>query len=149
MRNSEDQTYTVNSPAVQGHLNIIQAVIQRMASNSTSCKAWSITIVSAILVLVVDKGEPKYALIAGIPTILFLLLDAYYLGLERCFRNSYNEFIEKIHLGNVSNLDLLAINPGELSFKAVFKSMFSFPIWSFYLSLGIMIILEMLIVFPS
>lgn len=146
---SDNQTYSGNSLAVQAHLNIMQAVIHRMASNSASCKAWCITIVSAILVLVVDKGESKYALIAGIPTLLFLVLDAYYLGLERSFRNSYNQFIEKIHIGNVSSMDLFSITPEEPNIIVVFKSMCSFPIWAFYLTLGIMIILEMLIVFPS
>ncbi|MGN2393596.1 hypothetical protein ACTFO6_19145, partial [Pelomicrobium sp. G1] len=76
---------------MQAHPSIAQAVIQRMASNSASCKAWCITLVAAILVIVADKGKPKYALIAVIPTVLFLVLDAYYLALERCFRVSYNE----------------------------------------------------------
>jgi len=28
------------SPSIQTHLGILQGVIQRMASNSSSCKAW-------------------------------------------------------------------------------------------------------------
>ena len=46
------------SPSIQTHLGISQGVIQRMADNSTSSKAWCITIVSAILVIVADKGKP-------------------------------------------------------------------------------------------
>ncbi len=105
--------YPEDSPAVQAHLSITQAVIQRMASNSASCKAWCITLVSAILVIVADKGKPNYALIAGIPTILFLILDAYYLALERCFRDSYNSFIDKLHGGRVATSDLYAVTPTE------------------------------------
>ena|SRR3989338_243886 len=55
-----------NSQAVQSHLTILQAVIQRMANNSSSSKAWCITLVSAILVIVADKGKPQYAWIAVI-----------------------------------------------------------------------------------
>ena len=93
--------YGENSQAVQAHLSITQSVIQRMASNSTSCKTWCITLVSAILVVVADKGKPRYALIAVIPTVLFLVLDCYYLALERMFRRSYNSFIDKLHQGEV------------------------------------------------
>ena len=52
------------SPSVHAHLSILQSVIQRMASNSTSCKTWFITVVSAILVIVADKGKPNFAFIA-------------------------------------------------------------------------------------
>lgn len=47
-----------NSQAIQTHLEITQSVIQRMAVNSASCKTWCITLVSAILVIVADKGKP-------------------------------------------------------------------------------------------
>ena len=80
------------SSAVQAHLTILQGVIQRMAENSRSCKVWCVTLVSAILVLVARTGEPHHALLALAPALLFLLLDAYYLALERAFRNSYDAF---------------------------------------------------------
>jgi hypothetical protein len=64
------------SASVQAHLQILQSVIQRMASNSTSCKEWCITIVSAILVLIADKGKPELVWLALFPTFLFLALDA-------------------------------------------------------------------------
>ena len=61
-----------DSQAVQSHLGILQNVIQRMASNSSSAKAWCVTLVSAILVIIADKGKSEYALIAVMPTLLFL-----------------------------------------------------------------------------
>jgi hypothetical protein len=44
--------------------------------------------VSAILVIAADKGKPQYTLIGVIPTFLFLVLDTYYLSLEKRFRGS-------------------------------------------------------------
>lgn len=145
---SEDRTYREESPAVQAHLGIAQAVIQRMASNSASCKAWCITLVAAILVIVADKGKPTYALIAAIPTLLFLVLDSYYLALERCFRNSYNEFIDKVHEGRVVAADLYAVTPRGPLATAFAQSIGSFSIWPFYVTLGVMIWLSMWIVIP-
>lgn len=145
---SEDRTYREESPAVQAHLGIAQAVIQRMASNSASCKAWCITLVAAILVIVADKGEPTYALIAVIPTLLFLVLDTYYLALERCFRNSYNEFIDKVHANRIVAADLYAVTPKGSLLKVFAQSLASFAIWPFYVTLGVMIWLSMWIVIP-
>jgi|SRR5271157_4079459 len=143
-----DRKYGEESPAVQSHLNISQSVIQRMASNSTSCKAWCITLVAAILVIVAGKGKPSYALIASIPTLLFLILDAYYLALERCFRRSYNDFIDKVHNGHIVAADLYAVTPTGPLVKAFGQSLLSFSIWPFYLTLGIMIWLTMWIIIP-
>jgi len=146
---SDERRYSEESPAVQAHLGITQAVIQRMATNSTSCKAWCTTLVAAILVIVADKGKPSYALIAGIPTLLFFVLDAYYLALERCFRNSYNEFIDKVHSGRVVASDLYAVEPKGLLLKMVFQSLGSFSVWPFYLTLGAVIWLAMWAVIPT
>ena len=110
-----------------------------MATNSGSCKAWCITLVSAILVIVADKGKPDYALIAGVPTILFLVLDTYYLALEKGFRESYNIFIKKLHGGQVTSSDLYAVTPHGPVLKSFGKSLLSFSIWPFYLTLGGMI----------
>lgn len=137
----ENNKSDVNSQAVQSHLSITQSVIQRMATNSSSCKAWCITVVSAILVIVADKGNSQYAFIAIIPNVLFLVLDTYYLALEKMFRNSYNDFIKKLHDNKIDSSDLFAVVPKGSLFKTFFKSILSFSIWPFYLTLLIMILL--------
>ena len=136
-----------NSQAVQSHLTIYQNVIQRMTSNSASAKAWCITLVSAILVIVADKSKPQYAMIAYIPTLLFLVLDTYYLGLEKGFRNSYNDFIRKLHKGKIESDDLFAVLPKGNMFGLFFKSLISFSVWPFYLTLIIMIYIAKCLVF--
>ena len=143
----DERMYCEDSPSVQAHLGIVQSVIQRMASNSASCKAWCITLVAAVLVIVADKGNPAYALIAAVPTLLFLALDTYYLALEGCFCDSYNEFIDKVHNRRVVATDLYAITPKGLLPKFA-HSLRSFSIWPFYTMLALMIGLSMLIVTP-
>jgi len=130
---------TESSQSVQAHLGIMQSVIQRMASNSSSSKAWCITLVSAVLVIVADKGHPEFSWIAIMPTLLFLLLDAYYLSLEKSFRNSYNVFIKKLHDHKLKADDLYLVKPTGSIFKLFFSSLISFSIWPFYLLLLIMI----------
>ena len=144
---AEAEKYKENSQAVQAHLGMTQSVIQRMASNSASCKAWCITLVSAVLVIVADKGKPQYALIAIIPAFLFLILDTYYLALERMFRQSYNNFIEKLHGGEVVTSDLYAVIPSGNHIKTFFESLLSFSIWPVYLTLiGMILIVKTIII---
>jgi len=124
-----------NSQAVQAHLGITQSVIQRMAANSASCKAWCIALVSAILVIAADKEKPQYTPIAIVPVALFLVLDAYYLALERAFRISYNAFIERLHTKKLTVYDLYSVMPGGNIIALFFRSLASFSIWPFYLTL--------------
>jgi len=109
-----------------------------MAGNSVSCKAWCITVVSAVLVLVSDKGNPNYALIAFIPTLLFVALDAYYLSLERGFIHSYNAFVEKVHTGKINSWDVFAVSPPRANIPSALRS---FSVWPFYGTLGGLILL--------
>lgn len=132
---ADEPTFRENSQAVQSHLTILQAVIQRMANDSASSKAWCITLVSAILVIVADKGKPQYAWIAVIPTLLFFVLDAYYLALEKGFRNAYNSFINKLHSEALSAADLFVVVPQGGLFGLFAKSIMSFSVWPFYVTL--------------
>lgn len=125
--------------SIQTHLGIIQNVIQRMSTNSTNCKAWCVTLVAAVLVIIADKGKPDYAWIALLPTVVFLALDAYYLALEKGFRNSYNQFVSKLRAGSLTEQDLYSVMPvGNMS-KLQLEAAKSFSVWGFYISLGVLI----------
>ncbi len=142
-----DELIDVNPDAasIQTHLGIIQNVIQRMASNSSASKAWCVTLVSAILVIVADKGKPEYAYIAFLPTLVFAALDAYYLALEKAFRNSYNEFISRLHSKSLTQEDLYSVAPkGNMSLLQ-WQSLKSFSVWGFYASLGVLIFITKIV----
>jgi hypothetical protein len=136
-----DEYIEVNPEAasIQTHLGILQNVIQRMASNSSACKAWCVTLVSAVLVIVADKGKPDYAYIAFLPTVVFAALDAYYLALEKAFRNTYNDFISKLHSKSLTKNDLFSVTPMGGMFNLRWQSLKSFSVWGFYASLAALI----------
>lgn len=139
---SENRQLNEHSSAVQAHVEVMQGVINRMAENSRSCKVWCITLVAAVLVLVARTGEPKHALIALAPTVLFYLLDAYYLALERGFRNSYEGFVAKVHRGQLSATDLYAVVPSGSRSKGFLWAMFkSFSVLPFYVVVGVTVAL--------
>ncbi len=142
----ENFNHEDNAQAIQTHLGILQNIIQRMASNSASMKASCITLVSAILVIVADKEKPNYAFIAIVPTLLFMLLDVYYLSLEKGFKKSYKEFIKKNNEKILNISDLYGVKPSGEKTELFYKSIKSFSIWFFYISLIIMIVLTRYIV---
>ena len=122
------------SSAVQKHIEITQDVITRMAENSRACKIWCVTLVAAVLVLVARTGKADHALIAVAPAILLYILDAYYLMLERRFRNSYDSFVNKVQNGQASVSDLFAVTATGSRVRIFLWAMFmSFSVLPFYL----------------
>lgn len=144
METTSQHSFNAESSAVQTHLRMMQDVIARMASNSASCKTWCVTLVAAVLVLVARFGEsvePNYALIALAPTIAFLVLDTYYLTLERRFRNSYDDFVRRLHKGEVLGNDLYEIKPLGSRIGTFFNRLLrSFSILPFYVFLVVLIL---------
>ena len=120
-----NQPLDIASSAVQHHLTLLQGIIQRMAENSRSCKLWCITIVAAVLVLVARTERPDYALIALLPAVLFRILDTYYLALERAFRNSYNDFVTKLHSGELQSSDLYKLVSTGSAFRNFYRAFFN------------------------
>ena len=135
--------------AIQTHLGILQGVIQRMAANSGSGKAYCVTLVSAILVIVADKGRPQYALIALIPIILFSLLDTYYLGQEKAFRARYKDFVLKYHGNRLAIEDMYEIAPLGKFRKHLGAAFWSFSVIPFYVTLLGMVTLAKNLVIPA
>ncbi len=131
---ADNSKLDVDSSAVQAHLTIMQGVITRMAENSRSCKVWCVTLVAAVLVLVARTGEPQHALIALIPTLLFLFLDAYYLALERAFISSQNRFVDKLHKEELAPAAIYKVAPTGMGSRLVLRCLFgSVSILPFYL----------------
>jgi len=72
------------------HLELIQAVITRMASNSFLLKGWSVALVAALFALAADKSEVLFVYLAYFPAIALWILDGYFLRQERLFRKLYD-----------------------------------------------------------
>ena len=72
------------------HLEFIQGVINRLATNSFQMKGWSVVLVAAILVLLAREDRLDAAFIALLPIVVFWGLDGYFLWQERLYRALYD-----------------------------------------------------------
>ena len=73
------------------HLEMIQEIIKRMASNSFLLKGWAVTLASGIFALAEKDTNELYFLVAYVPIIVFWGLDSYYLLQERFYRALYKK----------------------------------------------------------
>ena len=129
-------------------LNVLQSIISRMAANSSNCKLWCVTLLSAILVLFLasDFNLGINKIVVLIPIIPFMFLDAFYLGLERHFVKQYNsEFDNDTKLGE-TNIKPIIKNKTCERIKSTFNAMLSFSVWGFYLVLCLTISIVLFII---
>lgn len=128
-----------NSEKKIKHLEMIQSVITRMASNSFALKGWAVTLVVGLFAIA-SKDAPKiYFAIAFIPIIVFWFLDSYYLKTERLYRHLFNKMrcTEEKYIDfdmNAKIVDKNEIKENKLSFL---RCLFSVSEWLFYVPLGV------------
>ena len=72
------------------HLEFIQQAINRMASNLFLLKGWTVTLIAAMFALAANESRDLYFALAYFPTVMFWLLDGYFLAQERRFRSLYD-----------------------------------------------------------
>jgi hypothetical protein len=69
------------------YLEMLQAVITRMAGNQFSLRTWSVALGTAVIGYAASRdGRLTAAFLATLPAVVFWIADAYYLALERKFR---------------------------------------------------------------
>ena len=75
------------------HLEMTQAVINRLGRNSFLLKSWSMTILVAAMVLIARENlqNQYFVLVLLLPVVGFWILDGYFLWQERLFRQVYEE----------------------------------------------------------
>ena len=72
------------------HLEFIQGVINRLASDSFRMKGWCVVLVAALFILLAREGRVEFIAVALIPVIAFWGLDGYFLWQERLYRALYD-----------------------------------------------------------
>lgn len=77
------------------HLEFVQAVINRMAGNSFMIKGWSVTVLTIVSAFVLKDGNPRLVPTAYFLVMMFWFLDAYYLKLEKNYRELYKAVCKK------------------------------------------------------
>ena len=116
-----------------------------MAGNSASCKNWLLAIIAGCMAMqpdmqsVTDKIWLAYPLVA-----LFCLLDSYYLGCEKYFRDMMKNFATMVRReGDDYQSSLYKFEKRTVcdDLCSVFKGFFSIATWPFYGTIITLVIL--------
>jgi hypothetical protein len=114
------------SEAELKYLDLLQDAINRMAANSFLLKGWSVTLGTTVLGFSVKEENWMLALFAVIPVLSFWLLDAYYLGLERLFRELWKKAVK-------AEVEIFEMNPGKLSWQLWVETAWRPAVWMVHL----------------
>lgn len=87
---------SADRPAVIAHLNMLQAIIARLAGQSASSKTWCLTLVGGLLGLASATKTPGLLTLGLVPVAAFAFLDAMYLAHERAFRDHFGGVVAKL-----------------------------------------------------
>ena len=118
------------------HLEFLQNIITRMNSNSFQIKTFTITIVSALLVVFASNKNEFFIAISIFAVLLFWFLDSYYLQQERKFRGIYN---------NISGLQNdMVIKDFEMPIHKFIGGQFNY--WKVFFSITILLFYGIIIV---
>ena len=116
------------------HLEFIQAIISRMAGNLFFLRGWTITLISALLALFIKgSGSSNVIYFLIVLTLVFWILDGYFLSQERLFRDLYN-YVRKLKEEEVDfSMDISEYK--KLKKNTLIFAMFSITLLIFYLPL--------------
>ena len=118
------------------HPELIQAVVTRMAGNSFLLKGWSVTLVAALFALAAKDANARFGWIAFLPTLMFWILDGYFLSQERRFRRLFDH-VRMLDESKVDfSMDTIPFKTWETSWLAAICSV---TLLVFYLSVIVII----------
>lgn len=121
------------------HLEFIQSNIARMNQCSFQMKGWMLTVATALLALYASsintelgKGNNIFIFIAIVPTLIFWVLDSYYLQQERKFCGIYNDLISITKNTKIKEFEMPLEKYDGYKY-CLFRVMFSKTEWALYL----------------
>lgn len=118
----------------QTHLNTLQNIISRLSNYSANCKSWTITIVSALSIVLLTEEKSKFFILLVFPILIFWIVDCYYLGLEKAFREIYDKFQNDLNTNSNIETDI-QFTLKNRRLRNFFKAMISFSTTPIYISL--------------
>lgn len=122
---------------------MIQAVITRMSGNLFLLKGWTVTLIVALFTIIAKDPRGTYVLFSFIVLFIFWLLDGYFLSVERCFRDLYDD----VRMKNNKEIDFSMDFSNYMTRKRTWlRSMFSKTLLTFY---GILFVLMVIVVITA
>lgn len=113
------------------HLNMIQGIISRMSGFSAGVKNFCVTISAAIIAVAYQKQVPMLVWAGAAVVLIFCIMDTYYLGLERRYRELY----ERVAARPFDQALDMSLKAERLNLSTCFLALRSISVAGFYVLL--------------
>src|SRR5262249_27435466 len=123
--------WPADNPAVTAHMNMLQAIINRLATQSSSSKTWCLTLVGALISFAGATKTPSIVTFALVPVLIFGFLDMMYLAQEKAYRDLFNDLAERIRHGEYGKNQFFCASAAPAR-KHVLHALVSWSIWPVY-----------------
>ena len=124
-------TWPADNPAVTAHMNMLQSIINRLATQSSSCKTWCLTLAVALISFAGATKIPGVVTFAIVPILIFGFLDTMYLAQENAYRDLFDDVAKSIREGTYGN-DRFFTASASRTGKHVLYALGSWSIWPVY-----------------
>lgn len=143
---TEEKTSKIQTNKIK-HLEMIEAIVERMAKNCFQLKGWAMTLVAAVVALASQSSDKRFIILAFIPIIGFWILDAFYLQTERRYNLLYKNVAAKEDDEIDFNLDARMATGTSLEMERLcfFKCFFSVTEICFYGVVGLALIVLVIV----
>lgn len=135
--------------SVVAYLEFLQNVISRMGGNSANIKALIAVVYTIFITILIAVRELKgYWWVGLIIALVGMIMDTYYLALEKMYRKRYNNFVKKLNKNKIDEKEIYNMNPKNTDLKyevfaVMLETVKSFSVTGFYiLFIGINILLK-------
>ncbi|HEV8539048.1 MAG TPA: hypothetical protein VGR15_09050 [Bacteroidota bacterium] len=124
----------------RAHLQMIQAVINRVAGHSFLIKGWTITLAAAFFAVAQKESNPGFMYLAYFPVLVFWALDGYYLWQER----QLGKLFDRVRTLKETEIDFSMDTSGvESKAGSIWMAMFSQTLLDFHGAVVLAIVLVM------
>lgn len=94
------------------YLSMIQSNISRMSTASAIFKGFAATVLAGVVTIAFRDISPVVLLLMFLPLLAFLMLDVYYLILEKKYRHLYQQVLTGEHACDLS-MDVSSMDKAE------------------------------------
>nr|WP_281719648.1 hypothetical protein [Nitrosomonas nitrosa] len=115
------------------HLEMIQAVIARIAGYSATVKNICVTAVTALAGVAIANDISGLGWLALVLVLIFALVDAQYLRIERRFRTLFDQ----ARAGDWKAMPSFSLDIGSVASPPLVESALSWSVLTFYLPLAV------------
>ena len=126
---------TIDSPGAIAHINQMQSIITRLATQSASCKTWCLSLISAFIAFAGATKLPLALWFTLLPIVVFGFLDTMYLAQEKAYRDKHKEFAGKLRCATYTRCDAFKLGAPVTFNVHVVAALKSWAIWPDYGSL--------------